>query len=262
MGDVFANVEKWALGSVRVSLLSFQKGVETVHADIDECSKRYFADFKKNQDILEERLKKADDALRRAEDELYRQQQMVKIYYDEDGKCHTIQPDCSKQENKVRYWQDCRDDCKRKIEQCKMLIDECRDESRAHLSALQTLKTDFYEAKDKLKVHADDVAVYGSVAMNSSQDVVTSSHPYADNHESQSNESGEGKKYDGILRLTGNVPPNSSIVIIDNTPFGGFGRLVLSSDSSGKLHGELNDTEDCTIYVNGRKVYDGPMSKY
>ena len=262
MGKVFANVEKWALGSVRVSLLSFQKGVETVKVDIDECSKKYFTDFKRNQDILEERLKKAETKLRNAEDELYKQQQRVKIYYDQDGECHTIPADCSKQEKCVRYWQDYRDKCKRNVELCKKWIDECRDKSKAQLSELQKLHTDFSKAKDKLNVHADDVAEYDSVAMNSSQDIVTSSHPYADNHESQPSGADEGGKIDGILQLTGKVPPDSSIIIIDNTPFGGFGRLVLSSDSSGRLHGELKDTGDCTIYVNGMKVYDGPLSKY
>lgn len=254
MGNVFANVEKWALGSVRVSLLSFQKGVETVKVDIDECSKKYFADFKRNQDILEERLKTAESELRKAEDELHEQQQN----YDQYG----VRTDCSKQEKCVNYWQNRKDKCEWDVELCKKLIDECRDKSRAHLFELQRLQTDFSKAQDKLKVHADDVAEYDSVAMNSSQGTATSSHPYTDNHESQPDGADEEGKIDGILQLTGKVPPDSSIVIIDNTPFGGFGRLVLSSDSSGRLHGELKDTGDCTIYVNGKKVYNGPMSKY
>lgn len=262
MGEISANVTKWALGAVRVNLLGFQKSLDAVLSDIDESSRKYFEYFSRQQKILDDRLRQAYEKLRQAEAELEWQRQRGEVYYDEDDERHTRPTDCRAQEARVEICRNNFDACKRKVDRCRQLIDNCQDEARRHRYSLQVLQTDILTAKDKLGIHEKDVADYGQTSMDSHSDSAAPNCTPADNFDVSSNVVLQERELSNFLQLTGKIAPESKIVVIDNTPFGGFGRLELFSDSSGKLHGKLRDAGDCTIYVNGKVVYVGPMSKY
>lgn len=262
MDDISANVTKWALGAVRVNLLDFQGKLNAVQSDIDEYSDRCFERFFEQQRSLEEDLRKAYEKLRLAEAELAWRRQRVEVYYDEDGERHTRLPDCSRQEAQVEVCRRNFEACKWKVDRCRQLIADCQNEYRAHHHMLQTLQTDIVKAKDKLRIHEDDIADYGRISMRGYSDSVTATQTAHDNSGMLSDEVLSEKESANFSQLIGKIAPDSKIVVVDNTPFGGFGRLELFSDSSGKLHGRLRDAGDCTIYVNGKVVYVGPMSKY
>lgn len=49
-------------------------------------------------------------------------------------------------------------------------------------------------------------------------------------------------------------------MIVDNQPLG-FKQIRKTTDKDGRVRFSCKDTDDCSIYVNGKEIYNGRLKK-
>jgi len=144
----FADIR--SINDLENGIHTFGHQMADTNSEIEHTIDLYFQDFERGLQILEERLRKAEDDLERAEIALERQRNKKVWVEDKDGDGHWEQADCSAEEARVARCQAIRDRCKRDVDECRRMISDARTKRQIHKEKYAALESRISEAVEKI----------------------------------------------------------------------------------------------------------------
>lgn len=139
------------------ALVDLEKGIQTFGHQMEEANSEiehtidlYFHSFERGLQILEERLRKAEADLARAERALERQRSKRVWVEDDDGEGHWEQADCSAEEAAVMRCRAKCDKCRRDVETCRQMISDARSRRHIHEEKYSHVKSGISTAMEKI----------------------------------------------------------------------------------------------------------------
>lgn len=254
----FANVNLQSLQMLNQGLTSSRSRFHQTHEEIIREIEKYFHIFRQKKEILQDRLNKAENALASAENELYEMERRKHWVEDEDGSGGHWTPDTSAQEAKVCACKRHRDSCRDKLTECRSIIERCEHNRKFISGTYSIIDRNFCIALNDLQVDINNVLDYqGQWHYPSAEHF-----PYQPTTEKKKAEEKPRVK-EKVIRQRffdkeGNPIVNAKVVIADNQPFG-FQDQHLTTDENGFATMPFAVTEDCSIYLEGKEIYNGKL---
>lgn len=240
MSDI-GNVQLSALEDLQRALLSYKTKLQYKNSGVEILSKKIFSEFETHKRYLENELREVEEKLNEAENKLSKLQEEEK--------------DSIVQECKVRELRDKRDEWQRKLNRCKYLIITCASKRVVCLTKHKIIQENIHKALKKLDVHIEDVNDFQRTSVER-----TSQYFTTDTNVEEPIKNIENYATFFFRDESGEPLKNVKITIVDNTPFG-FGQEDVYTDENGQITSSNYETTDCSIYINGKEIYTGPLSK-
>lgn len=157
------------------AITDLERGIETFDRQMSEANSGiehtidcYFSNFERGLRVLEERLRKAEADLERAQRALERQRNRRVWVDDGDGEGHWEQADCSSEEAAVSRCHAVCDRCRRDVDACRRMISDARSKRYVHTEKFSDLKGQISEAVEKIGPIKEKVANHQSIPVSSS----------------------------------------------------------------------------------------------
>ena len=252
-----ADVDISAIDDWKSSLVSYNAGVNTVRNAFIKERDMYFEEFERMRAILRERLECAQEELHEAEEKLYRRRQRQVWVEDDDGDGHWESVDCSDEEARVEECRRLRDKCEFNLKSCVLLISNCRvDDCHEKFSSIVDQIKD---AEHYLAGRHEKIMNY-SAGRGRHNGVASGSFPISGPDMTSSQNREEDDMWFEILDENGAPLQASQVIVVDNQPLG-FRQIRAVTDKYGRVRFKCRDTSDCSIYINGKEVYNGALKK-
>lgn len=249
-----ADVDVSVINEWKSKLAAYDKGVSALREISIIERRKYYEEFERMRNILRERLSEAEQELQEAEERLYNKEQEFNDAEDDDPAFPTLEYSVAIERVNVNICRKKRDDCASKLTRCDLIIGSCR--VRDYQDLFQNVEGVVKDAESYLNERIGLISAYNHVQ---SYDYMRAG--------SVLNESGEvsiekavRKGFDfQFFDDDGQPLSSSTIIVVDNKPMG-FSQVRLTTDKDGKVGFECKDTPDCSIYLNGKEIYNGPLS--
>lgn len=146
-----ASVDINSLNDLENGIHSFDRQMAGANSEIEHLVDLYFQDFERGLRILEDRLRKAEEDLERAEIALERQRNKRVWVEDRDGEGHWERADCSAEEARVARCQAICDRCRRDVNECRNMISDARSKRHIHEGKFSLFKDKVSEAVERMR---------------------------------------------------------------------------------------------------------------
>ena len=249
------DIDVKALEDWKDNLIAYSHGVDSMQEEHKLVTSKYFEEFESMRIELQKRLSEAQDAYDRALDELYKQQSRLVRVEDSDGNVEWQEPDCSRQESVVEICRRKRDKCELDLKACDYYIANCSVDDYSH--KLPPIEEHLHNAVVYLRDRYEKLVGYLSYGGDLTHSI-TSNDNYTVGMDGL-----DLPKEDfcfEILTDMGEPLGLSQIVIVDNQPLG-FKQIRKTTDKDGRVRFSCKDTDDCSIYINGKEIYNGRLKK-
>lgn len=146
-----ASVDIHALNDLENGIHSFDRQMAGAKNEIEHLVNLYFQDFERGLRILEDRLRKAEEDLERAEIALERQRNKRVWVKDKDGEGHWERADCFAEEARVARCQAVCNRCRRDVNECRDMISDARSKRHIQDGKYSLFQSQVSEAIDRMR---------------------------------------------------------------------------------------------------------------
>lgn len=255
-----ANVNLQSIQTLKTNLGMSQERFHMIKNQIDNTIDGYFNSFRQKEDILLDRLHKAENALASAENELYEMGLRKHWVEDEDGYGGHWSPDTTAQETKVRSCRIHRDGCRDKLTRCRTIISQCEHSRKFIDGSYRIIDRSYYMSLKDLQIDIDNVLNYQGMSnqVNNYPTPSEAQAPKSDMKEPRP------KYKEKVIRHrffdnNGEVMANVSIKVEDHQQFFGFKSVTHNTDENGYFTMPYAISDDCSIYLDGKEIYRGKL---
>lgn len=169
-----------AIDDLENGIRTFGHQMANASAEIELTINLYFQDFERGLHILEDRLRKAEEELYRAEMALERQRNKRVLVRDSDGDgYHWEHADCSAEEARVARCRATCDKCRRDVSTCSDLISDARSKRYIHTEQYSLLENNISVAVEKIEPVKELVKKHLSMQVLSSSASSGISRPFS-----------------------------------------------------------------------------------
>lgn len=260
MNNGVADVDLSAIDDWKTNLVSCLSGVSSIR-DVSVMEREtYFEEFERLHGILKQRFEDAEAELREAE-EVLRRMEMETDPDDDDRSTSMCFARASLEVQKavVEKCRRRRDECERKLKLCALYIGNCK--VKGFPDKLEEVESKVMDAHGYLNDLRERIVAYNSgFSANlgfAADQRFTAPTSVSTGEPACIHETKKGIQLK-FYNEYGLPMPGAQIIIIDNKPMG-FNRITVVADQDGKVFVDGIDTKDCSIFINGREVYSGPL---
>lgn len=155
-----ANNEKDLFVRLGDAINIFGNKMASVNRENENSVARYFQNFERGLHVLIDRLREAEEELKRAEAALRRRRSERVWVEDDNGGGHYEDADCSAEEARVARCQSKCFQCQKNVNTCEHIISEARSKADAHQSIYKRLQLNVGTARAKFDMIKQQMDVY------------------------------------------------------------------------------------------------------
>lgn len=252
------NVRLSSVNELGQGLDSFAQNLGLCNDEATRIGRQCINEFNQKLSLLRRKTQEAEHRLRLEEAKLQTLQMMRIPVYDSEGNLRGYRtPDCSVQRAKVAM-------AEREVARfrtyetrCSSIISTCQREGslvggiyRMMNSSLQQSKTELCEIRGLIEDHLNVPINGGTSSMFEAGNAANSSCGFTAKEKTIRH----SFYTDSGISLT-----DAKITIVDNSLFG-FGRIDVQTDKDGNITIPWCETQDCSIFINGKEVYSGKLN--